>query len=100
MTMNYYTKKLKKLARYAPEDVDNKKKKQERFMNEVHMETRTQFISHVYPDFNTLVNKDILTEDARTELLSHCKCKFEARQIKQQERSQRSRSNFSTRPRY
>lgn len=98
MTINQYIQKFMKLARYAPEDVDNDRKKHECFLNRLHSEMRTQLIAHDYIDFNTLVNKAILTENARTSLLNDPKRKIQARKLKQQESTNRSCSTVRVTP--
>ena len=54
-----------KLFRYAPDDIDTDKKKQDRFRRGLRPALRTQLVTHIYPDFNTLMNKAILLENAR-----------------------------------
>jgi len=39
-------------------------------------ELRTLLTPQIYPDFNTLMNKDILTERAKAEESKDNKCKF------------------------
>jgi hypothetical protein len=51
---------------------------------------RIQLVTHIYPDFDTLMNMAILLENAHLEMESDRKRKFNAQKIKQQERTQRS----------
>jgi len=67
-----------KLSLYAPDDIDTNKKKQDRFRRGLNPALRTQLVTHIYPDFNTLMNKAILLENARSELENDHKCKFNA----------------------
>ena len=78
-----------KLSRYAPDDIDTDKKKQDRFRRGLSPALRTQLVTHIYLDFNTLMNKAILLENARSELENDCTGKFNAQRQKQQERSQK-----------
>ena len=86
-----------KLARYASEDVNTDKKKQDRFRKGLSSHLKAQLITHIYPDFNTLMNRTILHEDARSHIETERKRKFLARP-NQQERFQRYRTNSFPRP--
>src|SRR5438132_2363727 len=97
MTVNQYIRKFMKLARYAPEDVNTDKKKQDRFRKGLNSHLKAQLITHIYPDFNTLMNRTILLEDARSHIKNERKIKFLARP-KQQERFQKYRTNPFSRP--
>jgi len=77
-----------KLSRYAPEDIDTDKKKQDCFRRGLSPALRTQLVTHIYPDFNTLTNKAILLENDR-------KRKFNAQKQRQQERNQKPRFGYS-----
>jgi len=59
-----YTYQFMELARYAPEEVDKDEKKQDMFKKGLSPELRTLLTPQIYPDFNTLMNKAILTERA------------------------------------
>src|SRR5207244_8355289 len=85
MTANQYIRKFMKLARYAPEDVNTDKKNQDRFGKGLNSHLKAQLITHIYPDFNTLMNRTILLEDTRSHIENERKHKFLARP-KQQER--------------
>ena len=76
MTVTQYIRKFMKLSRYAPEDIDTGKKKQDRFRRGLSPALRTQLVTQIYPDFNTLMNKAILLENARLELENDRKRKF------------------------
>src|SRR6266542_2426601 len=98
MTANQYIRKFMKLATYAPKDVNPDKKKQDRFRKGLNSHLKAQLITHIYPDFNTLMNMTILLEDARSHIESERKRKFFTQKSKQQERFQKSRFNPSPRP--
>src|SRR6266508_787497 len=93
MTVNQYIRKFMKLARYASEDVNTDKKKQDKFRKGLSNHLKAQLITHIYPDFNTLMNRTILLEDARSHIESERKRKFLTQKSKQQERFQKSRFN-------
>ena len=67
MSVEEYTHQFMELARYAPEEVDDDEKKQDMFKKGLNPELRTLLTPQIYPDFNTLMNKAILTERAKTE---------------------------------
>ena len=95
MTVTQYIRKFMKLSRYAPDDIDTDKKKQDRFRRGLSPALRTQLVTHIYPDFNTLMNKAILLENAHSELENDRKLKFNAQSQRQQERTQRPRFGYS-----
>ena len=64
------------LARYALEEVDDDEKKQDMFKKGLNPELRTLVTPQIYPNFNTLMNKAILTENAKTEERKDNKRKF------------------------
>ena len=68
MTVTQYIRKFMKLSRYALDDVDTDKNKQDRFRRGLSPALRTQLVTHIYPHFNTLMNKAILLENARSKL--------------------------------
>jgi len=76
MTVTQFIRKFIKLSRYAPDDIDTDKKKQDHFRRGLSPALRTQLVTHIYPDFNTLMNKVILLENARSELENDRKRKF------------------------
>ena len=78
MTVIQYIRKFMKLSRYAPDDIDTDKKKQDHFRRGLSPALRTQLVTHIHPDFNTLMNKAILLENARSELENDRKRKFNA----------------------
>src|SRR5438034_627850 len=98
MIVNQYIRKFMKLARYASEDVNTDKKKQEKFTKGLSNHLKAQLITHIYPDFNTLMNRTILLEDARSHIESERKRKFSTQKSKQQERFQRYQTNSFPRP--
>ena len=60
-----YTYQFIELARYALEEVDKDKKKQDMFKKGLNPELRTLLTPQIYPDFNTLMNMAILIERAK-----------------------------------
>ena len=66
MTVTQYIQKFMKLSRYAPDDIDTDKKKQDRFRRGLSQALRSQLVTRIYPDFNTMMNKAILLENARS----------------------------------
>jgi hypothetical protein len=95
MTVTQYIRKFMKLSHYAPDDIDTDKKKQDRFKRGLSPARRTQLVTHIYPDFNTLMNKAILLENARSKLENDCKRKINAQKQRQQERNQKPRFGYS-----
>ena len=87
------------LARYAPEEVDNDEKKQDMFKKGLNPELRALLTPQIYPDFNTLMNKAILTEKAKAEERKDNKRKFLESKARQQDRFQKPRSFSYTAPR-
>jgi hypothetical protein len=57
-----YTYQFIELARYALEEVDNDEKKQDMFRKGLNAELKKLLSPCIYPDFNTLMNMDIITE--------------------------------------
>ena len=76
MSVEEYTHQFMELARYAPEEVDSDEKKQDMFKKGLTPELRTLLTPQIYPDFNTLMNKTILTERAKEEERKDNKHKF------------------------
>ena len=76
MTVTQYIRKFMKLSHYTMDDINTDKKKQDRFRRGLSPALRTQLVTHIYPDFNTLTNKEILLENARLELENDRKRKF------------------------
>jgi hypothetical protein len=74
--------------------VDDDDKKQDMFKKGLNPELRTLLTPQIYPDFNTLMNKAILTDRAKTEERKDNKCKFLESKARQQDRFQKPR-NFS-----
>jgi hypothetical protein len=61
--MNQYIKKFMTPARYAPEHVNSDKKKQKCFRRGLNASLREQMVTHIYPNFDTLMNHAILLEE-------------------------------------
>jgi hypothetical protein len=57
-------------------------------------------VTHIYPDFNTLLNRAILLEDARSDLDIERKRKQQYQEVKQQERSQKSKYGSTQKSQY
>jgi len=76
MTVNQYIRKFMKLARYALEDVNSDKKKQKCFRRGLNPSIREQMVTHIYPDFNMLMNRTILLEEERVRGEGEWKRKF------------------------
>ena len=87
MTLNQYIWKFMKLARYAPDDINTDKKKPRCFRKGLNAALREQIITHIYPDFNTLMNRTILLEEERNRSKGERKRKFLIQQAHQQERT-------------
>ena len=100
MSVEEYTYRFMELARYAPEEVDNDEKKQDMFKKGLNPELRTLLTPQIYPDFNTLMNKAILTEKAQIDERKDNKRKFLESKSRQQDRFQKPRSFSYTAPRY
>ena len=79
-------------TRYAPEEIDKDEKKQDMFKKGLNPELRTLLTPQIYPDFNTLINKAILTERAKAEERKDNKRKFMESKARQQDRFQKPRS--------
>jgi hypothetical protein len=77
-----------KLARYAPDDVNSYRKKQRRFIKGLNVALREQIITHIYPDFNTLMNRTILLEEERNRSEGERNHKFLIQRARQQDRAQ------------
>jgi hypothetical protein len=59
------------LSRYAPEEVDTDEKRQERFLEGLIGPLNYQLQSQNFPNFQTLLNKEIGLENKRKERSSH-----------------------------
>ena len=57
-------------------------------------------VTHIYPDFNTLMNRTILLEEERVRGEGERKCKFLIQRAHQQERTQRVHTNNTAPTRY
>jgi len=99
MSVEEYTHQFTELARYAPEEVNDDEKKQDMFKKGLNPELRTLLTPQIYPDFNTLMNKAILTERAKIEERKDNKRKFLENRSRQQDRFQKPRSFSYTAPR-
>ena len=95
MSVEQYTYQFMELARYAPEEVDKDEKKQDMFKKGLNPELRTLLTPQ-----NTLMNKAILTERAKTEERMDNKHKFLESKARQQDRFQKPRNFSYAAPRY
>ena len=95
MTITQYIRKFMKLSHYTMDDINTDKKKQDHFRRGLNSALRTQLVTHIYPDFNTLMNRAILLENVCSELENDRKRKFNAQKQKQQERIQRPRFSYN-----
>src|SRR5438128_11196057 len=93
MTVNQYVRKFTELSRYAPEDVNTDKKKQTKFKDGLKTRLYPLIVSNIYPNFNTLVNQAILTEEGLNREDAVKKRNFEHFKSKHQDRGQSSRFN-------
>jgi hypothetical protein len=99
MSVEEYTHQFIELARYAPEEVNDDDKKQDMFKKGLSPELQTLLTPQIYPDFNTLMNKAILTERAKAEERKDNKRKFLESKARQQDRFQKPRNSNYTVPR-
>ena len=74
-------------------------KRSRMFKRGLNPELQTLLTPQIYPDFNTLMNKAILTERAKTEERKDNKRKFLESKARQQDRFQKPRSFSHTTPR-
>ena len=100
MTVNQYIRKFMKLACYALEDVNSDKKKHKCFRRGFNASLREQMVTHIYPNFNTLMNHTILLEEERVRGEGERKRKFLIQCACPQERTQRVRTNNTAPTRY
>ena len=100
MSVEEYTHQFMELARYAPEEVNDNEKKQDIFKKGLNPELQTLITPQIYPDFNTLMNKAILTERAKTEERKDNKRKFLEGKARQHDRFQQPRNSSYMAPRY
>ena len=93
MSVEEYTHQFMELARYALEEVDDDEKKQDMFKKGLNPELRTLLTPQIYPDFNTLMNKAILTERAKIEERKDNKRKFLEDKYRQHDHFQKPRNS-------
>jgi hypothetical protein len=67
--------------------VNTDAKKQTKFIEGLICDLRTLMTPQIYPDFNTLMNRTILTDVAKTEERKKNKCKFLERKVQEEVRS-------------
>ena len=77
-----------KLACYALEDVNSDKKKHKCFRRGFNASLREQMVTHIYPNFNTLMNRTILLEEEGVKGEGERKRKFLIQRARQHERTQ------------
>jgi hypothetical protein len=68
MSVTEYLDKFTHLSRYAPDEVNNDPKRQERFLDGLTGPLNYQLQSHIFLDFQTLLNKAIGLESKRKEM--------------------------------
>jgi hypothetical protein len=68
MSVTEYLDKFTHLSRYAPDEVNTDLKRQERFLDGLIGPLNYQLQNHTFPDFQTLLNKEIGLESKRKEL--------------------------------
>ena len=88
MIVNQYIRRFMKLAHYAPEDINSDKKKQKCFRRGLNASLREQMVTHIYPDFNTLMKCTILLEEKHVRGEGERKLKFVIQCAHQHERTQ------------
>jgi hypothetical protein len=88
-TLSEYIFQFTELSRYGPELVNTDAKKQTKFIEGLTCELRILMTPQIYPDFNTLMNRTILTDVAKTEERKENKRKFLEHKVQEGVRSQR-----------
>jgi hypothetical protein len=78
MLVNEYLDKFIRLSRYASDEVNTDRKRQERFLNGLIGPLNFQLQSHILPNFQMLLNKAIGLENKQMEL-GEQKRKFQSR---------------------
>jgi hypothetical protein len=68
MSVAEYRDRFIELSRYAPEEVADDPKKQERFLEGLAGPLRYQLMSHIFPSIQHLLDKSIILESMRREL--------------------------------
>jgi hypothetical protein len=65
MTMSEYHARFEQLARYAPNEVREDADKQRHFLNGIYYDLRLQLLGNTYANFEQLVNRAIVLDNAR-----------------------------------
>jgi len=81
-------------------DVNSDKKQQKCFRRGLNASLREQMVTHIYPDFNTLMNRTILLEEEHVRGEGEWKRKFLIQHALEQERTQRVCTNNIAPTRY
>ena len=68
MSVSEYRDKFTQLSRYAPNEVDTDAKRQDRFLDGLIGPLNYQLQSHIFPKFQTQLDKAIGLESNRKEL--------------------------------
>jgi hypothetical protein len=68
MTVSEYRDKFIQLSRYAPEEVADDERKQEKFLEGLIGPLQYQLMSHTFPSFQKLLDKAIALEHKRVQL--------------------------------
>jgi hypothetical protein len=86
-TLSKYIFQFTEMSRYASELVNSDAKKQTKFIEGLTYEMRTLMTPQIYPDFNTLINRTILTDVPKTKERKENKDKFLERKVQEGTRS-------------
>jgi len=86
MRVSQYVHQFTQLSHYAHEEVSTDEKKQDRFRNGLNPILYTRLITQDYPDFNTLVEKTLLLEEAlrREEIYREQELRAQIRRLQQE----------------
>jgi hypothetical protein len=76
MIVNEYLNRFTQLSRYAPNDVNTNKKKQDAFLNGLNAEIQFQLLNTDYGDFQRMVDKAIIVENKIKEMEKNGKRKM------------------------
>jgi hypothetical protein len=68
MSVSEYRDKFIQLSRYAPDEVADDERKQEHFMEGLIGPLQYQLVSHTFPSYQRLLDKDIVVEHKRVQL--------------------------------
>uniref|UniRef100_J3KUG7 Reverse transcriptase domain-containing protein n=1 Tax=Oryza brachyantha TaxID=4533 RepID=J3KUG7_ORYBR len=66
-TLNEYLSKFNHFARYAPNEVDTRKKKICKFLKGMNVGIKIQLVAHDFPTFQQMVNRGLIVEETQRE---------------------------------